>query len=218
MARYHVGIDLGTTNTAVASTPVDGDGTITPFPVPQVTSPGEVEALSTLPSFLLLPTELEVPPEGLSLPWSEQPGLHHRHPGPRARLRAAPPAGLVRQVVAVPHRRRPARPHPALARGRDRGPARRRGGRAGPAGLAGRGLGAVPRAPARRLEPRPPRRPAGGAGGVPGGAGLVRRRRPRADHDRRPAGRADARSPCWRSRRPPSTPGWPRPATAGASG
>ena len=79
-ARYHVGIDLGTTNTAVASARVGDDpagaqATITPFPVPQVTSPGEVQALPTLPSFLLLPTELEVPPEGLSLPWSEQPGF-----------------------------------------------------------------------------------------------------------------------------------------------
>ena len=75
MARYHVGIDLGTTNTAVASTPIGGDGTITPFFVPQVTSPGEVQSLATLPSFLLLPTELEVPPEGLSLPWSDRPGF-----------------------------------------------------------------------------------------------------------------------------------------------
>jgi molecular chaperone DnaK (HSP70) len=75
MARYHVGIDLGTTNTAVASALVEGDGTIVPFAIPQVTSPGEVQALATLPSFLLLPTELEVSPEGMSLPWSESPGF-----------------------------------------------------------------------------------------------------------------------------------------------
>jgi molecular chaperone DnaK (HSP70) len=75
MARYFVGIDLGTTNTAVASVAVDGDGTISQFRIPQVTSPGEVSDLPTLPSFLLLPTELEVPPEGLSLPWAEKPGF-----------------------------------------------------------------------------------------------------------------------------------------------
>jgi molecular chaperone DnaK (HSP70) len=74
-ARYFVGIDLGTTNTAVASVAVDGDGTITPFLIPQVISPGEVLAQPTLPSFLLLPTELEVPPEGLSLPWADRPGF-----------------------------------------------------------------------------------------------------------------------------------------------
>jgi molecular chaperone DnaK (HSP70) len=73
MRRYFVGIDLGTTNTAVASAEVDGDGTISTFAVPQVVSPGEVEALSTLPSFLLLPTEHEVSPEGLSLPWVDRP-------------------------------------------------------------------------------------------------------------------------------------------------
>jgi molecular chaperone DnaK (HSP70) len=73
MPRYFVGIDLGTTNTAVASAPVDGDGTITTFPIPQVVSPGEVEPLATLPSFLLLPTEHEVPPEGLSVPWADRP-------------------------------------------------------------------------------------------------------------------------------------------------
>jgi molecular chaperone DnaK (HSP70) len=73
MPRHLVGIDLGTTNTAVASALVDGDGSITAFQVPQVVSPGEVEALSTLPSFLLLPTEHEVAPEALSVPWAERP-------------------------------------------------------------------------------------------------------------------------------------------------
>ncbi len=73
MPRYFVGIDLGTTNTAVASAAVDGDGSITTFAVPQVVSPGEVEALATLPSFLLLPSEHEVPPEGLTLPWVDRP-------------------------------------------------------------------------------------------------------------------------------------------------
>ena len=73
MLRYFVGIDLGTTNTAVASALVDGDGTISTFAVPQVVSPGEIDALSTLPSFLLLPTEHEVAAEGLSVPWAERP-------------------------------------------------------------------------------------------------------------------------------------------------
>jgi molecular chaperone DnaK (HSP70) len=73
--RYCVGIDLGTTNTAVACTPADGSGPIVPFLIPQVMNPGEVDALPTLPSFLLLPTELEVPPEGLSLPWTDRPAF-----------------------------------------------------------------------------------------------------------------------------------------------
>src|SRR3954453_17858393 len=75
MSRYVVGIDLGTTNSAVAFVDTEGDGTaVTPFPIPQVTSPGEVEARPTLPSFLLLPTDKEVAPEALSLPWAPRPG------------------------------------------------------------------------------------------------------------------------------------------------
>jgi molecular chaperone DnaK (HSP70) len=74
-ARYVVGIDLGTTNCAVASADTEGDGLITPFLVAQVTSAGEVEARPSLPSFLLLPTEAEVPPEAMSLPWAEAPAF-----------------------------------------------------------------------------------------------------------------------------------------------
>jgi molecular chaperone DnaK (HSP70) len=74
MARYCVGIDLGTTNSAVAYVDKQGEGEVASFPIAQVVSPGEVDELSTLPSFLLLPTELEVAPEGLSLPWAERPG------------------------------------------------------------------------------------------------------------------------------------------------
>jgi molecular chaperone DnaK (HSP70) len=74
MARYIVGIDLGTTNSAVAFVDSEGDGAISSFSVPQVVSAGEVEARPTLPSFLLLPAELEVPADALSLPWAERPG------------------------------------------------------------------------------------------------------------------------------------------------
>ena len=80
-------------------------------------------------------------------------------------------------------------------------------------GLAGRGVGALPRAPrARRgttriAEDAPARR----AGRPADRAGVVRRRRPRADRRR---GRAQAglraASRCSRSRRPRSTPGSPR--------
>jgi molecular chaperone DnaK (HSP70) len=79
-ARYVVGIDLGTTNCAAAYAEVspadEGAGAppvITPFPIVQVTSPGEVDARPTLPSFLLLPTPVEVPPEAMTLPWAASP-------------------------------------------------------------------------------------------------------------------------------------------------
>ena len=81
MARFVVGIDLGTTNCAVAfvdTTAVTAPGAapaIVPFPIPQVTSAGEVDARPTLPSFLLLPTPEEVPPDAMSLPWASRPGF-----------------------------------------------------------------------------------------------------------------------------------------------
>src|SRR5678816_1052635 len=60
MARYTVGIDLGTTNCALAA--ADGDGVVAPVGVPQVVGPGETAERPTLPSFLLLPAEHEVTP------------------------------------------------------------------------------------------------------------------------------------------------------------
>jgi len=62
-----LGIDLGTTNSALAV--ADGE-TVRTQPIAQVVGPGEVAERSTLPSFLLLPSELEVPPAHLQLPWS----------------------------------------------------------------------------------------------------------------------------------------------------
>jgi molecular chaperone DnaK (HSP70) len=74
-ARYVVGIDLGTTNCAVAAVDSEQGETITSFPITQVTSAGEVEARPLLPSFLLLPTEAELPPEAMTLPWAEAPAF-----------------------------------------------------------------------------------------------------------------------------------------------
>ena len=63
-----LGIDLGTTNSALA---VAGeDAAARPQPIAQVVGPGEVADRPTLPSFLLLPSELEVSTAQLQLPWS----------------------------------------------------------------------------------------------------------------------------------------------------
>ncbi|MCW5807735.1 MAG: Hsp70 family protein [Deltaproteobacteria bacterium] len=64
-----IGIDLGTTNSSIASAGAD-DAPAQSFEVQQVVGPGEIAARATLPSFLLLPSELEVPPAQLQLPWS----------------------------------------------------------------------------------------------------------------------------------------------------
>ncbi len=62
-ARFVVGIDLGTTNSAVAYAPVDGSAPIAVLPIPQTTAPGTVEARALLPSFLYLPLAGETPAE-----------------------------------------------------------------------------------------------------------------------------------------------------------
>ncbi len=63
-----LGIDLGTTNSAIA---VAGDDQPAhAVDITQVVGPGETAARPTLPSFLLLPTENEVTPAQLQLPWS----------------------------------------------------------------------------------------------------------------------------------------------------
>ncbi len=76
MARYVVGIDLGTTNCAMAyseaESPAQNGATssvIETLPVPQVVSPGDVSELALLPSFLYLPSAREFPPGSLELPW-----------------------------------------------------------------------------------------------------------------------------------------------------
>ncbi len=73
-ARYVVGIDLGTTNTAVAfvdTAASDANGSrVEPLPILQVVRPGVVEARPTLPSFLYLPAASELAPEAVALPWS----------------------------------------------------------------------------------------------------------------------------------------------------
>jgi hypothetical protein len=81
MARYVVGIDLGTTNCAVAYVDTAADDSaiegsaIVHFDIAQAVAPGEVEARPTLPSFLLLPTAHEVAPAAMGLPWDAEPGF-----------------------------------------------------------------------------------------------------------------------------------------------
>ena len=63
-----LGIDLGTTNSAVAVAGEDEPAHA--VGITQVVGPGEIAERPTLPSFLLLPTENEVAPAQLQLPWS----------------------------------------------------------------------------------------------------------------------------------------------------
>jgi DNA-K related protein/Hsp70 protein len=75
MARYLVGIDLGTTNSALAYIDLQsGKGRaglpeIHQFPVPQLVAPGEVATRPLLPSFLYLPGPHDLPAGAAALPW-----------------------------------------------------------------------------------------------------------------------------------------------------
>jgi molecular chaperone DnaK (HSP70) len=63
-----LGIDLGTTNSALAA--ASDDGVPVAQQIAQVVGPGEVAERPTLPSFLLLPSDQEVTTAQMQLPWS----------------------------------------------------------------------------------------------------------------------------------------------------
>ncbi|MFC5513891.1 Hsp70 family protein [Massilia jejuensis] len=73
-ARYAIGIDLGTTHSALSYVDLEAsEGERTAhgvLEVPQLTAPGTVEALPLLPSFLYLPHPDELAPGELALPWN----------------------------------------------------------------------------------------------------------------------------------------------------
>jgi molecular chaperone DnaK (HSP70) len=72
-ARFVVGIDLGTTNSAVAF--VDARAAdparVSVFPIPQLVAPGEMEARDTLPSFHFEPAPGQFDEAALRLPWEK---------------------------------------------------------------------------------------------------------------------------------------------------
>ena len=88
-ARFVVGIDLGTTNSAIAWAPLREGAKPAIFPVPQITAPGECEARDTLPSCHYEPLTEEVP--ALRLPW--EPDLSAGVVGAWARQRGSELAG-----------------------------------------------------------------------------------------------------------------------------
>ena len=75
MARYIVGIDLGTTNCGLAWAEAPEAAHETPevqrFPIAQLVNPGEVREEPLLPSFLYVPGPADFPEGTLELPWGE---------------------------------------------------------------------------------------------------------------------------------------------------
>ncbi len=72
--RYCIGIDLGTTNSALAYTEfADSIGPVHLAPIPQLLSANEVGAEPLLPSFLYIPVECDFPVGSTALPWNPAP-------------------------------------------------------------------------------------------------------------------------------------------------
>jgi hypothetical protein len=70
-ARYSVGIDLGTTNSAMACADLTGEDAIEILAIPQLVNAGEVSDGSLLPSFLYVAGEFDFPADSLRLPWPD---------------------------------------------------------------------------------------------------------------------------------------------------
>jgi hypothetical protein len=76
MPKYSVGIDLGTTHSAVSTFDLSRDkgrgAEQQMLSIPQLIKPGALEEPFLLPSFLYLPNENEFPAESLNLPWKSK--------------------------------------------------------------------------------------------------------------------------------------------------
>jgi len=67
-----LGIDLGTTNCALAHVLPDENAPVEIQPLPQLVNPGEVRAEALLPSFLFLPGPADFPAGSIGLPWNAE--------------------------------------------------------------------------------------------------------------------------------------------------
>jgi hypothetical protein len=75
-APYTIGIDLGTTNSALACCEpgsAEENGPIDVANIPQLVNTNEVAELTLLPSFLYIPGELDFPKGSVRLPWDSNP-------------------------------------------------------------------------------------------------------------------------------------------------
>lgn len=77
-SRYVVGVDLGTTNSALAYVDLESleevsSGAVRDFAVPQLVAPGETADRRLLPSCAYLPAGNELSGDALTLPWGARP-------------------------------------------------------------------------------------------------------------------------------------------------
>ncbi len=88
--RFAVGIDLGTTNSALSYLPLGEEGAHPEvLAVPQLVHQGEIGGRALLPSYLYLPHPSELPAASLALPWDAGAGERREVVGELARERGA---------------------------------------------------------------------------------------------------------------------------------
>jgi len=79
-SQFVIGIDLGTTNSALAYAEILADAdpfapaNVQLLDIPQLVNPGEVRPEDLLPSFLYVPGASDFPAGSTALPWNENPG------------------------------------------------------------------------------------------------------------------------------------------------
>jgi hypothetical protein len=95
-ARFSIGIDLGTTNSALACAELAAENApIEVLGIPQLVQPGEIGSPTLLPSFLYVVGEFDFPAGSLRLPWADEDRPAHVV-GELARMRGSEtPARLV---------------------------------------------------------------------------------------------------------------------------
>jgi len=71
--RYSIGIDLGTTNCALAWTELSSESAVEIASIPQLVNANEIAEEPLLPSFLYIPGERDFPPGSITLPWDQTP-------------------------------------------------------------------------------------------------------------------------------------------------
>jgi Hsp70 protein len=77
-AKYIVGIDLGTTNSALArcnASAAEEENRIEVRSIPQLVNPNEMAERTLLPSFIYIPGEFDFPKGSIALPWEPEPKL-----------------------------------------------------------------------------------------------------------------------------------------------
>jgi hypothetical protein len=71
--RYSIGIDLGTTNSALGYTEISDEPAVQLAAIPQLVNANEMSAEPLLPSFLYIPGERDFPAGSIALPWDQEP-------------------------------------------------------------------------------------------------------------------------------------------------